>query len=81
VFFDYNQNARGKTIASVFSLRPTPTATVSMPVSWKKLDSVVPTEYTILSAPRIIRTNEAWKNILSDKQDLREIISKAKEII
>jgi len=81
VFFDYNQNARGKTIASVFSLRPTLTATVSMPVSWKKLDSVVPTEYTILSAPKIIRTNEAWQNILSDKQDLREIISKAKEII
>lgn len=81
VFFDYNQNARGKTIASVFSLRPTPTATVSMPVSWKKLDSVVPTEYTILSAPKIIRTNEAWQNILSDKQDLREIISKAKEMI
>jgi bifunctional non-homologous end joining protein LigD len=80
VFFDYNQNARGKTIASVFSLRPTPTATVSMPVSWKKLDSVVPTEYTILSAPKIIRTNEAWQDILSDKQDLREIISKAKEI-
>lgn len=78
--FDYNQNARGKTIASVFSLRPTPTATVSMPVSWKKLDSVVPTEYTILSAPKIIQTNEAWQNILSDKQDLREIISKAKEM-
>lgn len=80
VFFDYNQNARGKTIASVFSLRPTPTATVSMPVSWKKLDSIVPTEYTILSAPKIIRTNNAWQNILSDKQDIREIISKANEI-
>ena len=80
VFFDYNQNARGKTIASVFSLRPTPAATVSMPVSWKKLDSIVPTEYTILSAPKIIRTNDAWQNILSNKQDIREIISKANEI-
>jgi bifunctional non-homologous end joining protein LigD len=80
VFFDYNQNARGKTIASVFSLRPTPTATVSMPVSWKKLDSIVPTEYTILSSPKIIRTNDAWQHILSDKQDIREIISKANEI-
>lgn len=80
VFFDYNQNARGKTIASVFSLRPTPTATVSMPVSWKKLDSIAPTEYTILSAPKIIRTNDAWQHILSDKQDIREIISKANEI-
>ncbi|MFW9880146.1 MAG: hypothetical protein ACFFG0_44290, partial [Candidatus Thorarchaeota archaeon] len=32
VLFSKNQNSRGKTIASVYSLRPTPSATVSMPV-------------------------------------------------
>ena len=34
VFFDYNQNAKGKTIASVFSARPSVSATISMPVKW-----------------------------------------------
>lgn len=37
VFFDHNQNARGKTIASVFSARPTESATVSMPIRWDRL--------------------------------------------
>jgi bifunctional non-homologous end joining protein LigD len=44
VFFDHNQNARGKTIASVFSARPTESATVSMPVRWDNLSSVLPTD-------------------------------------
>ena len=81
VFFDYNQNARGKTIASVYSLRPTPTATVSMPISWKKLDSIFPTDYNILTISKIIRSDGPWQNILSDKQDLKKIISEIKEIV
>jgi bifunctional non-homologous end joining protein LigD len=35
VFFDYKQNSKGKTIASVLSVRPTISATVSMPIRWK----------------------------------------------
>lgn len=81
VFFDYNQNARGKTIASVYSLRPTPTATVSMPISWKKLDSIFPNDYNILTISKIITSNGPWQNILSDKQDLKKIISEIKEIV
>jgi bifunctional non-homologous end joining protein LigD len=82
VFFDYNQNARGKTIASVYSLRPTVNATVSMPVQWKKLDSIFPTDFTILSAPEMVRKNDDyWQNVLSDKQDLRKIISQADELL
>ena len=37
VFFDHNQNARGKTIASIFSARPTESATVSVPIKWDDL--------------------------------------------
>src|SRR5918995_6756111 len=40
VFFDHNQNARGKTIASIFSARPTESATVSIPIQWKDLQSI-----------------------------------------
>jgi bifunctional non-homologous end joining protein LigD len=54
VFFDHNQNARGKTIASVFSARPTESATVSMPVTWNDLSNVLPTDYTILNIPDIL---------------------------
>lgn len=81
IFFDYNQNARGKTIASVYSLRPTLNATVSMPIEWKKLDSSFPTDFTISSAPEIIRKNDDyWQNVLSNKQDLRKIISQVDEL-
>ena len=81
IFFDYNQNARGKTIASVYSLRPTLNATVSMPIEWKKLDSIFPTDFTISSAPETIRKNDHyWQDVLSDKQDLRKIISQVDEL-
>jgi bifunctional non-homologous end joining protein LigD len=74
VFFDHNQNARGKTIASIFSARPTISATISMPLRWEKLQSIVPTDFTILNVPDVIRkTGDAWKDILDKKQDLLEI--------
>ena len=38
VLVDYNQNASGRTLASVYSVRPTPLATVSMPVTWKEVE-------------------------------------------
>ena len=70
-----------KTIASVYSLRPTLNATVSMPIEWKKLDSIFPTDFTISSVPETIRKNDHyWQDILSDKQDLRKIISQVDEL-
>jgi bifunctional non-homologous end joining protein LigD len=81
VFFDYNQNSRGKTLASVYSLRPTTPATVSIPINWKKLDSILPTEFTILSVPQLIRKNiDIWAGILTEKQNISKIISKVQEI-
>ena len=63
VFFDYNQNARGKTIASVYSLRPTADANVSMPIDWGKIDDILPTDFTIRNAPDIIRKQGACEGI------------------
>ena len=81
VFFDYNQNSRGKTLASVYSLRPTESATISMPINWKKLDSILPTEFTIMSVPQLIRkNNDIWTGVLTEKQDISKIISKVEEI-
>ncbi len=77
VFFDYNQNSIGKTIASVFSVRPTILATVSMPVRWEELHNILPTDFTILNAFEAIKKfKDAWKYILEDKQDLDKILAK-----
>ena len=71
VFFDYNQNSIGKTIASVFSARPTISATVSMPIKWEELQSILPTDFTILNAFDAIKKSgeNYWKDILEKKQD------------
>lgn len=80
VFFDYNQNARGKTIASVYSLRPTADANVSMPIDWEKIDDILPSDFTITNSPDVIRKHDAWQGILSAKQDIGKLISQAEQI-
>jgi DNA ligase D-like protein (predicted polymerase) len=50
VFLDYNQNARDRTIASAYSVRPRPQATVSMPLTWDELPGVTPLDFTIRTA-------------------------------
>jgi bifunctional non-homologous end joining protein LigD len=77
IFFDYNQNSISKTIASVFSVRPTISATVSMPIRWEELESILPTDFTILNAFEAIKKSEdAWKHILEKRQDLDKIFGK-----
>jgi DNA ligase D len=49
VFIDYNQNARDRTIASAYSVRARPDATVSAPVSWDELPDVETEDFTIPS--------------------------------
>ncbi len=51
VFIDYNQNAKDRTTASAFSVRPTADARVSMPLTWDEVPTVDPAEYTLMSAP------------------------------
>ncbi|HSK57247.1 MAG TPA: non-homologous end-joining DNA ligase, partial [Jiangellales bacterium] len=51
VFLDYNQNARDRTIASAYSVRPKPHAPVSTPVRWEELADVAPEDFTVGSVP------------------------------
>jgi DNA ligase D len=51
LFVDYNQNARDHTIASAYSVRGNPEATVSTPIRWDEIDSVVPLDFTIATVP------------------------------
>ena len=51
VFVDYNQNARDRTIASAYSVRPKPGAPVSAPVTWDELTEVEPEDFTVATMP------------------------------
>jgi bifunctional non-homologous end joining protein LigD len=75
VFFDYNQDAKGKTIASVFSARPSVSATISMSVKWEELDDILPSDFTMLNVPDILKRHaDPWRDILVKGQDLAKIL-------
>ena len=51
VFLDYNQNAKDRTIASAYSVRPTPDARVSSPLVWDEIDACDPRDFTMATMP------------------------------
>jgi len=71
IFFDHNQNMKGKTLASIFSPRPVPWAGVSIPVRWDELRDIYPADFTILNAvDRVAEAEDMWADILAHKHDL-----------
>jgi bifunctional non-homologous end joining protein LigD len=73
VLVDYNQNAWGRTLASVYSVRPRPQAPVSMPVRWEEVRKGFRLEdFRIDNAPsRIRRLGDLWKPLLSTRGRVR----------
>jgi bifunctional non-homologous end joining protein LigD len=67
VLVDYNQNAWGRTLASVYSVRPLPRATVSTPVTWKEIERGIRTEdFRIDNVPaRVERVGDLWAPLLA----------------
>jgi DNA ligase D-like protein (predicted polymerase) len=51
IFIDYNQNARDRTIASAYSIRPKPGAPVSAPLNWDELAEAAPEDFTVATMP------------------------------
>src|SRR2546427_8408647 len=51
IFVDYNQNARDRTIASAYSVRPKPGAPVSAPLAWEELEQVTPEDFSVATMP------------------------------
>jgi bifunctional non-homologous end joining protein LigD len=66
VLVDYNQNRWGSTLASVYSPRPRPDATVSTPVTWKEIEKGVRIEdFTVRNVPaRVAKVGDLWKPLL-----------------
>jgi DNA ligase D-like protein (predicted polymerase) len=52
VFLDYNQNAKDRTIAAAYSVRPTPDARVSAPLEWDEVPSCDPRDFTLVTMPK-----------------------------
>jgi bifunctional non-homologous end joining protein LigD len=53
VFLDYNQNAKDRTVASAYSVRPLPDARVSFPLRWSEVPDVGPEEFTLATVPAL----------------------------
>ena len=72
VFIDYNQNARDRTIASAYSVRARPDATVSAPVSWDELQEVETEDFTLATMPaRFVKLGDVQAGIDEAVCDLR----------
>jgi bifunctional non-homologous end joining protein LigD len=67
VLVDYNQNRWGSTLASVYSVRPRPEATVSTPVTWKEIEKGIRIEdFTMKNVPRrIVKLGDLWKPLVA----------------
>ena len=64
VFIDYNQNAKDRTIASAYSVRPTPDARVSAPLTWDEIDACDPADFTLATMPaRLVRLGDRHADI------------------
>jgi bifunctional non-homologous end joining protein LigD len=73
VYVDAMQNARGKTIAAIYSARAKPGATVSMPLTWNQVQKGVKiSDFTIKNAPAMLKkTSDAWSKFFDSRQVLK----------
>jgi len=73
VLVDYNQNAWGHTLASVYSVRPTEAATVSTPVTWQEVERGIEVEeFTMANVPaRVRRRGDLWASLLASRGRFR----------
>jgi bifunctional non-homologous end joining protein LigD len=73
VLVDYNQNAWGRTLASVYSVRPKPKAPVSTPVTWKEIaDGIEIEDFRLDNVPaRVRKVGDLWKPLLQQRGRLK----------
>jgi bifunctional non-homologous end joining protein LigD len=73
VLVDYNQNAWGRTLASVYSVRPKPRAPVSTPVTWAEIERGIQTEdFRLDNVPaRLQRLGDLWQPLLQERGRVR----------
>lgn len=73
VYVDWMQNARGKSLASVYTVRAKPGATVSMPLTWQQIERGVKiSDFTLENVPALIaKKGDPWTDFFSHRQSLK----------
>jgi DNA ligase D-like protein (predicted polymerase) len=80
VFVDYNQNAKDRTVASAYSVRPTPDARVSTPLAWDEVADCQPEAFTIDTVPeRFGRLGDPWRGMDEAAGSLEPLLSLAEQ--
>ena len=75
VFVDYNQNAKDRTVASAYSVRPTPDARVSAPITWAELPECEPADFTLRTVPaRFARLGDVGAGIDDSASSLEPLL-------
>lgn len=78
VLIDYNQNRLGATLASIYSVRPTPEASVSTPVTWEEVERGIETaDFTVTNVPeRVEKIGDLWKPLTQQRgrYDLQRLL-------
>jgi bifunctional non-homologous end joining protein LigD len=78
VFVDYNQNAKDRTVASAYSVRPTSDARVSTPLSWDEVPGCQPEAFTIDTVPaRFAAAGDPWRGIDESAGSLEPLLELA----
>lgn len=78
VFVDYNQMSRDHTMASAYSIRPTPRALVSAPLEWAELDDARPEDFDVLSVPaRFAERGDPHAGLDGDRHSLEPLLELA----
>ncbi|WP_189109745.1 non-homologous end-joining DNA ligase [Streptomyces camponoticapitis] len=78
IFVDYNQTARDRTIASAYSVRPNPDATVSAPLRWQELDDVSPRDFDVATMPaRFAELGDVHADMDSEAHSLEGLLELA----
>ena len=76
IYIDYLQNRTGQTLASVYSLRPVPGASVSTPLEWKEVNhKLTPKQFTIQNIlQRIKRKGDLFSPVLTESNSIEKAL-------
>jgi bifunctional non-homologous end joining protein LigD len=78
VFVDYNQNAKDRTVASAYSIRPVPDARVSAPLTWDEVPTCDPAAYTMFTVPsRFAELGDPWAGMNEAAGSLDALLEQA----
>ncbi len=81
VFVDFNQNAKDRTVASAYSVRATPDARVSTPLTWEEVPGCKPEEHTLSTVlSRFAQIGDPWRGIESSHGSLQALLKLAERL-